>query len=82
MADVIPFPLHHRAAMIRSLADDLERVHGPAANLFWRERIAGIVADLRAGGLTDDAIRTEILGLHDAVQSEMQRRDDRSAVTM
>ena len=78
MADLIPFPLHSRAALVRSIADDLETVHGPAADVFWRQRIAGIVADLRADGLADAAIRTEILGLQGTVQVEMQRRDQRS----
>ncbi|MET3790433.1 DUF6074 family protein [Aquamicrobium terrae] len=72
MADLIPFPLHSRTRLIRSMVDDLKVVHGPAANLFWRERIAGIVAELRRSGLGDDAIRTEILGLQDAVQAELQ----------
>lgn len=79
MADLIPFPLHSRAVLVRSLADDLETVHGPAANIFWRKRIAGIVADLRETGLSDDAIREEILGLQDAVQVEMQHRAYRTA---
>lgn len=74
MAELIPFPLHSRAALVRSIADDLETVHGPAANAFWRERIAGIVAELRADGLGDTTIRTEILGLQRAVQSTMERR--------
>jgi hypothetical protein len=71
---MIPFPLHARAALIRSMADDLEVVHGPQANLFWRERVAGIVADMRGSGLADSAIRAEILDLHEAVQAEMQQR--------
>ncbi|EXL09014.1 DUF6074 family protein [Aquamicrobium defluvii] len=72
MADLIPFPLHSRTRLIRSIVDDLKVVHGPAANIFWRERIAGIVADMRRSGLADDAIRSEILGLQDAVQAELQ----------
>jgi hypothetical protein len=79
MVDLIPFPLHARAALVRSIADDLQIVHGPAANTFWRERIAGIVADMRAAGLTDAAIRSEILGLQDAVQIEMRQRTRRQA---
>ncbi len=74
MAELIPFPLHSRAALVRSISDDLEVVHGPAANAFWRERIAHIVAGLRLDGIADDEIRTEILGLQGAVQSELQRR--------
>ena len=81
MADLIPFPLHSRAQLIRSIADELETVHGPTANVFWRERIAGIVANLRADGFADDAIRIEILGLQDAVQAEIQRRDRRTTAS-
>lgn len=80
MAELIPFPLHSRAILVRSISDDLEVVHGPSANAFWRERIAGIVAGLRADGVADDAIRTEILGLQSAVQSELQRRARSAAV--
>jgi hypothetical protein len=71
MSNLIPFPLHSRANLVRSIADDLRVVHGPAANIFWRERIAGIVADLRSNGLPDAAIRSEILGLQDAVQAQL-----------
>lgn len=78
MTDVIPFPLHFRTALVRSIADDLDTVHGAAANSFWRQRIAGIVAELRARGLPDASIRTEIYSLQDAVQAEMQRRHHQS----
>jgi hypothetical protein len=74
MAEMIPFPLQARAALIRSMADDLEAVHGPQANVFWRERVSSIVADMRNSGLADGAIRNEILDLHEAVQAEMQQR--------
>ena len=72
MAKLIPFPLHSRARLIRSMVDELQTVHGPAANLFWRERVAGIVAELRRSGLNDATIRTEILNLQDAIQAELQ----------
>lgn len=71
MSNLILFPLHSRASLVRSIADDLRVVHGPAANIFWRERIAGIVAELRSSGLPDAAIRTEILDLQDAVQLQL-----------
>ena len=74
MANLIPFPRCSRAALVRSMVDDLECVHGPAASVFWRKRIAEIVADMRASGLTDAAIRGEILGLQDAVQAELCQR--------
>lgn len=76
MADVIAFPLHSRVALVRVIADELNAVHGPAANAYWRERISGIVAGLRADGLADAAIRDEILGLQDAVQTEMRRQHE------
>lgn len=71
MSNVILFPLHSRSSLVQSIADGLRAVHGPAANSFWRERIAGIVADLRSNGLPDAAIREEILGLQDAVQVQL-----------
>ncbi|MFE0014936.1 DUF6074 family protein [Mesorhizobium sp. NPDC059054] len=74
MAELIPFPLHSRAALVRSITDDLEDVHGPAANVFWQQRMAGIVATLRSDGVAEDAIRREIFALQLAVQSELQRR--------
>ncbi|WP_080918958.1 DUF6074 family protein [Manganibacter manganicus] len=79
MADLIPFPLHCRTALIRSIADDLEIIHGAAANVFWRKRIAGIVAEMRASGLADIAIRSEILDLQNAIQTEMWERARRQA---
>lgn len=79
MADLIPFPLHARVSLIRSIANDLEIIHGSAANIFWRERIAGIIADMRASGMTDTAIRCGILDLQDAVQAEMRERARRQA---
>ena len=78
MADLIPFPLSSRVRLVRSIVDDLECVHGPAASQFWRARIAEIVAEMRASGLPDATIRTEILDLQDAVQSELC---ERSALT-
>ena len=74
MVDVIPFPLSSRASLVRSMVDDLECVNGAAANEFWRQRIASIIADMRGSGLGADAIRNEILGLQDAVQMELRRR--------
>lgn len=74
MVDLIPFPLSSRASLVRSMVDDLECVNGAAANEFWRQRIASIVADMRKSGLGADAIRNEILGLQDAVQDELRRR--------
>jgi hypothetical protein len=78
MADLIPFPLRSRVRLVRSIVDYLECVHCPAASQFWRVRIAEIVAEMRASGLPDAAIRTEILDLQDAVQSELC---ERSALT-
>lgn len=74
MADLISFPLSSRAALIRSMVDDLERVHGPAASEFWRRRVAEIVAEMRASGLPDESIRSEIYSLQDAVQAELRHR--------
>ncbi|MGB3646017.1 MAG: DUF6074 family protein [Mesorhizobium sp.] len=74
MAHLIPFPLGSRTALVRSIVDDLECVHGPAANAFWRTRIAEIVAGMRADGLEDGAIREEILNLQDAIQAELCER--------
>ena len=78
MAHLIPFPLCSRTALVRSIVDDLECVHGPAASEFWRVRIAEIVADMRASGLPDTAIRTEILSFQDAVQAELCERGVRA----
>jgi hypothetical protein len=78
MAHLIPFPLCARASLVRSIVDDLECVHGPAASEFWRVRIAEIVADMRASGLPDTAIRTEILSFQDAVQAELCERSVRA----
>lgn len=72
MADIIPFPLDRRAALVREIADRMETLHGPAANIYWREHIARIVAGMRATGFADDAIRAEILHLQHAVQMRLR----------
>lgn len=74
MSNSIPFPLARRISLIRSIADELEQVHGPDANAYWRRRIADIVAGLRADRLSDETIRGQILSLQDAVQYEIQHR--------
>lgn len=74
MSNSIPFPLARRISLIRSIADELDQIHGPQANTYWRTRIAGIVSGLRADGLNDDTIREQILSLQDAVQYEIQHR--------
>lgn len=78
MAALIPFPLKFRMSLVRSLADDLERVHGPQASGYWRARIAGIASDLRTAGLPEASVRSEIHALQDAVQSELQVRSTRA----
>jgi hypothetical protein len=79
MADLIPFPLSSRRHLVATMVDDLEVVHGPAASEFWRARVAEIVAGMRASGLSDAVIRSEILDLQEAVQAEMQFRTRREA---
>ena len=78
MADLIPFPLHARSNLVLSIVDELSLVHGEEANEFWRNRIAGIVAELRSSGAADPAIREEILNLQHAVQSELFSRSQRT----
>lgn len=77
MAQVIHFPLRLRTALIRSMVDDLEAMHGARANEFWRARIAAIIEDLRAAGLSSATIRSEILDLNHAVQQELMARSER-----
>jgi hypothetical protein len=74
MAEVIHFPLRLRTALIRSMVDDLEAMHGARANEFWRTRIAAIIEDLRGVGLSSADIRNEILDLNHAVQQELMAR--------
>ena len=79
MAQVIHFPLRLRTALIRSMVDDLEAMHGVKADQFWRTRIAAIVDELRSMGLPSAEIRTEILDLHHAIQDELMARSKHSA---
>lgn len=74
MADVIPFPLDCRARLVREIVDDLQNIHGEAANWFWRSRIAAIVGEMKAIGHEDEEIRTEIFALQHAVQLELRER--------
>jgi hypothetical protein len=79
MVQVIPFPLRSRVHLVRSLADDLDVVHGAAANELWRSRIASLVAEMRKAGHSDGAIRDEIYELQSAVQADLQGRAKPSA---
>ncbi|WP_274626478.1 DUF6074 family protein [Arvimicrobium flavum] len=74
MAQLIPFPLRSRVSLADTIATDLETLHGPAANDYWRTTIAKVVADLRRIGLSQDAIREEVLDLQDNVQAALQNR--------
>lgn len=76
---MIHFPLRLRTALIRSMVDDLEAVHGTKADQFWRTRIAGIVDELRTVGLSSTEIRGEILDLLQIIQEELLARSKRSA---
>ena len=79
MAQVIHFPLRLRTALIRSMVDDLEAIHGIQADRFWRMRIAGIVDELRTLGLSSGEIRSEILDFLQIIQGELLARSKRSA---
>ena len=79
MAQVIHFPLRLRTALIRSMVDDLEAIHGIQADRFWRMRIAGIVDELRTLGLSSGEIRSEILDFLQIIQGELLARSKHSA---
>ncbi|MBS9721236.1 hypothetical protein JYU29_11110 [Tianweitania sp. BSSL-BM11] len=72
MSEIIPFPLYRRVSVVREIADRIETLHGPAANSYWRERIAIVVSQLKKMGVDNDAIRTEVLSLQDAVQTRIR----------
>jgi len=72
MADLIPFPRRTQTKPVSSIVNELQALHGDAANEFWRLRIRSIVAEMREYGRSDPAIRVEILDLHEAVQSELR----------
>ena len=72
MADLIPFPRRAQIKLVTSIVNELQAIHGDGANEFWRLRIRSIVAEMREYGMSDAAIRAEILDLHDAVQTELR----------
>lgn len=79
MVDLLVFPFRARTALVHSLVDDLQKVHGEAANSFWRRRISELVAEMRRTGMTDASVRAEILELQHAVQNELVARSRSSA---
>jgi len=79
MAQVIYFPLRLRAALIKSIVDDLEALHGIRADQFWRTRINGIIEELRTVGFSSAQIRTEIMDIYYAIQDALLARIKRSA---
>lgn len=77
----IPFPLARRVSLVRHIAASLISLQGEAANRYWREWVAGSVAEMKADGIEIGQIRIAILDLQHAVQEELNAKCAQAAHT-
>ena len=73
-AVVFSFPIDRRDALVRQTARALARLHGEAANAFWRKTARGIFQEMLGDGRDEGEARAEISRFCDAVQAQL--RDD------
>lgn len=70
--DPIAFPFARRLKEVREAAEELNRMHGEAAVLFWKALIRSIADPLTAAGIPEDEVRRQVFAFQDAVQKELQ----------
>ncbi|TPL49212.1 hypothetical protein FJ937_17180 [Mesorhizobium sp. B2-4-4] len=73
MAEVICFPMRRRLGKIRRTVEMLSARNGRAADHYWRQTVAGLVAQLCRAGLAEFEVRREVHAFSAAVQKELQR---------
>lgn len=69
---VLQFPADRRTGDVRRCAEALRRLHGEAANHFWRSEITGFAAALRGQGMAEEEISRQAGLFMHAVQMELQ----------
>ncbi len=70
-SEVIAFPAKNRIADVKRCATVLDRLHGAAANDFWRQECRQLAAYLTGLGYDDAAMRREVMEFQSAVQAEL-----------
>lgn len=77
-AHVFIFPIARNSYRVRLVADNLERKHGQAADVYWRSTVTRIANELRRQGLNEEGISAEISAFFRAVEMELRRRSYRA----
>lgn len=71
---VLQFPADRRTGDVKRCVESLYRLHGEAANVFWRSEMVGFAKVLREQGITEEEISLQAGLLMHAVQVELQAR--------
>jgi hypothetical protein len=71
---VVAFPFAYRTAAVRRAADAVAERHGHAANVYWREMIAGVRAEMMAAGVREEAIDGELRAFSASVFEQIGQR--------
>lgn len=74
MSRIVSFPLARCHSLVVDSADELLRLKGEDANIFWRTRMEKLGAHLHGIGLTAESVKEQLYAFHDAVQQELTRR--------
>lgn len=69
---VLQFPADRRTADIRRCAEALQRLHGEAANRFWRSEMVSFAAALKGQGMGEEEVSRQAGHFMHAVQMELQ----------
>lgn len=69
---VLQFPADRRIGDVRRCAEALQRLHGEAANQFWRSEMIGFAKDLKGQGMADEEISSQAALFMHAIQMELQ----------
>lgn len=72
-AEIIAFPIDRHLVYVRKTARHLEQIQGPAADRFWKGECRRLRDRLKAQGMDEPAIRSELDRFAIAVHREMQQ---------
>jgi hypothetical protein len=73
IVSVIPFPLSRRHKLLSAIVHVLQARQGEAANTAWRDIAKGLLSQLRASGVDEEAAEHEVRSLLYAATAEIER---------
>jgi hypothetical protein len=71
-ADVIAFPLDRRRVEVIRAAKFLNVVHGAYAERGWKRICRDMARQLRAVGIEESEVRSQVMAFQEAVQGELR----------